>query len=468
MARIATTIGWAAAAVSLAFGHAWSQGERASTPAALPLGLSASYTINLAPAAALPSLAASAVPALAPAASIEAPSGSAAAARVGAMAETAAKIAAPIAAAASGSGAVSDEAMRGAGADLGDMRASAGGDAVAAPSAAPAASLEQRIAAAQPLVKDYFQEVGKRMIGQEEAISLGLVSLLAEDGHVLFVGVPGLAKSRLAKAVGEVSGIAFHRIQMTSDMMPADIRGYEEKDSDGKITIKKGPIFKAPLILADEVNRATPRAKSAVLEPMAERQVSIGDETFPLSPLFTVWGTMNPLGTKGTYPLDEAEADRFLVSIMLERPSFEQEKQIADMRSRGKDLPLKQVFSADKILELRETIKAISISEALKDYSIQIIRATDPTLENSGFDTKGFVERGANVRGSIAIQKVARVRAFMENRAFVTADDIQWAALYVLRHRIDLSTAARARKMKPEDIIKDILHGPRAIPVPAQ
>lgn len=467
MASIAKTIGFAAA-VCAVLCPAWAA-EVSEVPNLAPAaslsGLSLSYSITMPAMGGLPALPSAAVPAQQPRAA--APAAASPAARVAAVADAASKLAAPIAQSASGGASMSDEALSRAGSDLAAMRASGGADAVAAaPAAEP--TLEDQVAAEQPLVKRYFEQVSRKIVGQKEAVTLAFVSLMTRKGHMLLEGDPGLGKTELAKAVAEVSGLGSHRIQFKPDMLPSDIVGYEKEDKDGKVSIKKGPIFKAPLILADEVNRGVPKTKAALLEPMAEETVSIGDTTFPLPKTFTVWGTMNPIDTEGVYPMLEPEKDRFLVSIVMTRPTKAQEKQITDERSVDDDVRVEQVFDEAKILELRKLIQKIRVPEEMKEYGMNLVRATDPKIADNTFDLKGSVVMGAGVRSSIALRKVARVFAFMDGRDYVNADDIKRAAIPVLRHRLKMSAAARTAGIKPEDIIEEILRAVKPYPKAAR
>lgn len=299
--------------------------------------------------------------------------------------------------------------------------------------------------------------LSSQIVGQEHLVQRLLIALLA-DGHLLVEGAPGLAKTKAIRTLAEGVEGDFHRIQFTPDLLPGDITGTDVfRPEDGSFAFQKGPIFHN-MILADEVNRAPAKVQSALLEAMAERQVSVGARTWPLPDLFLVMATQNPIEQEGTYPLPEAQLDRFLLHVRVEYPSVEAEKRILDLareelRNPGK--PPQQILQKE-ILEARQSIQELHLSEAVVEYIVQLIAATRGARDY-GKDLGDWIEYGASPRGSIALERCARASAWLEGRDFVSPDDVQTVAHDVLRHRLILSFEAEAQALTPDRVIDALL-----------
>ena len=294
------------------------------------------------------------------------------------------------------------------------------------------------------------EEVNKIIVGQDYMVDRILIGLMT-GGHILLEGVPGLAKSLTASTIAKVSGVDYKRIQFTPDLLPADILGTEiYNQKNGEFVIKKGPIF-SNLILADEINRAPAKVQSALLEAMQEKQVTIGDTTYKLERPFLVIATQNPLEEQGTYPLPEAQQDRFMMKLKIKYPTRDEESKIIDRFSmEGYYEPnLKKILSCRDILELRQQINSIYIDDNVKNYVLDIVLRTR--------DNSRYIDCGASPRASINLIKSAKGKAFLEGRDYVVPDDIKSMAFDVLRHRIILSYEAEADNVTSEDIITAIL-----------
>ncbi len=294
------------------------------------------------------------------------------------------------------------------------------------------------------------EEINKVIIGQEYMIDRILIGLLT-GGHILLEGVPGLAKSLTASTIASTIGVDFKRIQFTPDLLPADILGteiYHQKTGD--FIIKKGPIF-SNIILADEINRAPAKVQSALLEAMQEKQVTIGDMSYPLDSTFLVIATQNPLEQQGTYTLPEAQQDRFMLKLKIQYPDRNEERNIIDRFSAGESgsSDIRRLLSRDRILEIRRAIEGIYVDDNIKDYVLDIIFATR--------EKSDYISCGASPRASINLIKAAKGKAFLEGRSYVVPDDIKAMVYDVLRHRIILSYEAEAEDMTPEDVIAGIL-----------
>ena len=302
--------------------------------------------------------------------------------------------------------------------------------------------------------------VGARIIGQPGLIERLLVAILA-DGHLLVEGAPGLAKTRAIKVLGEGIEGSFHRVQFTPDLLPADLTGTEiYRPQDGSFLFQRGPLFHN-LILADEINRAPAKVQSALLEAMAERQITVGSETYRLPDIFLVMATQNPLEQEGTYPLPEAQLDRFLMHVRVDYPSAADEKIIleltrAEARSQAPQIPDVAVISQQSLMEARDAVLDIHLDDSLEDYIIEIILATRDA-SRYGEELAGWIEYGASPRATMALDRCARAYAWLNNRDYVVPEDIQLLAPDVLRHRIILSFAAEAEGMTADNCIAAIL-----------
>ncbi len=305
-------------------------------------------------------------------------------------------------------------------------------------------------------LQDLLAEINKVMVGQEALVERVLIALLA-DGHILLEGVPGLAKTLLIKTVAQAVQAQFSRIQFTPDLLPADLIGtqiYNPRTTE--FTVHKGPLF-ANLILADEINRAPAKVQSALLEAMQERQITIADETFLMDDLFLVLATQNPIEQEGTYPLPEAQVDRFMLKVKVDYPARAEERLIVD-RMTGTALPLIQpVISPNDILHSREMVKQIYVDDKIKDYVLDLVLATREPGKNGLSDLNALISYGASPRASIYLVVAARAHAFIKGRGFVTPEDIKQIAPDVLRHRIITSYEAEAENITSDHIVQRIL-----------
>jgi MoxR-like ATPase len=302
--------------------------------------------------------------------------------------------------------------------------------------------------------------VSARIIGQQGLIERLLVAILA-DGHLLVEGAPGLAKTRAIKVLGEGIEGSFHRVQFTPDLLPADLTGTEiYRPQDASFKFQRGPLFHN-LILADEINRAPAKVQSALLEAMAERQITVGSETYQLPEIFLVMATQNPLEQEGTYPLPEAQLDRFLMHVRVDFPSAAEEKLIlaltrTEARSQSDHQPALAVISQQSLMEARDAVLDIHLDDSLEDYIVEIVMATR-SAERYGEELAGWIEHGASPRATMALDRCARAYAWLNNRDYVVPEDIQLLAPDVLRHRIILSFAAEAEGMTADSCIATIL-----------
>ncbi|MCB1857976.1 MAG: MoxR family ATPase [Gammaproteobacteria bacterium] len=319
---------------------------------------------------------------------------------------------------------------------------------------------------AQQQLKQLEQHIGRQIVGQKRLINRLLVALLA-DGHLLVEGPPGLAKTRAIKVLGDGVAGDFHRIQFTPDLLPADLTGTEVfHPQEGSFHFQHGPLFHN-LILADEVNRAPAKVQSALLEAMAERQITIGSTSYPLPPLFLVMATQNPIEQEGTYPLPEAQLDRFLMHVRVSYPALSEEKEILVLARRegrhGAGAPVPEVRLKQEVLfEARDQVLDIHMAEGLEDYLLHLVQATR-SPGPYGDELDAWVEYGASPRASIALDRCARAHAWLDGRDFVTPTDIQSLAHDVLRHRVLLSYEAEAEGVTPDRFIQEII---TRVPVP--
>ncbi|MBJ92866.1 MAG: ATPase [Rickettsiales bacterium] len=305
------------------------------------------------------------------------------------------------------------------------------------------------------------EEIARVVVGQNYMIERILVALLA-DGHILLEGVPGLAKTTAVKAVADSISTGFQRISFTPDLLPADVLGTQIYDpKSGDFSIKQGPVF-TNILLADEINRAPAKVQSALLEAMQERQVTIGERAFPLPRPFLVLATQNPIEQEGTYPLPEAQVDRFMLKIRVEYPSREEEKQIL-RRSIAGFPELKPAISPDQLLAARQVIAQIRFDDKLIDYILDLVATTRDPAAMGLESLANLVEFGASPRATIALQKCARAHAFLAGRAYVNSGDIKTMAADVLRHRVVLSYEAEAEEVDADEVIARIL---ATVPVP--
>ena len=305
------------------------------------------------------------------------------------------------------------------------------------------------------------EEIGRVVVGQSNMVERILVALLA-DGHILLEGVPVLAKATTVKAVADAIKTTFHRISFTPDLLPADILGTQIYDPrSGDFSVKQGPIF-TNILLADEINRAPAKVQSALLEAMQERQVTIGDEAFKLPRPFLVLATQNPIEQEGTYPLPEAQIDRFMLKIRVEYPSREEEKLIL-RRSIDGFPELNAVITPEQLFDAREVISRIRFDDKLVDYILDLVSATRDPAAAGLASLAPLLEFGGSPRATISLQKTARAHAFLAGRAYVNSADIKTMAADVLRHRIVLSYEAEAEEVDSDEIIARIL---ATVPVP--
>ena len=302
------------------------------------------------------------------------------------------------------------------------------------------------------------QEIGKAIIGQKDIIRQVMLAILT-DGNVLLEGVPGLGKTQLVKAISKVLNLSFQRIQFTPDLMPADVTGTNLiiRENDRNIfQFEKGPVF-ANLVLADEINRATPKTQSALLEAMQEKTVTVGKSTYELPQPFMVLATQNPIENEGTYPLPEAQLDRFLFKLNVQFPTLEELKEIMEITVTNKKVELETVLTKEEILEMRHLIKDMPMAEPVKDYALSLIVATHREVPNASETAKKYIANGASPRGAQAIFRTARARALLEGRMNVSFEDIDFVAYPVLRHRIIPNFEAVSEGITADEIIAELL-----------
>ncbi|MDR0629877.1 MAG: AAA family ATPase [Treponema sp.] len=336
----------------------------------------------------------------------------------------------------------------------------------------------------------YKAALAKRIVGQQEMVE-GLLMALIAGGHILLEGVPGLAKTLAVKSLAAITGLSFKRIQFTPDLLPADLTGtLVWEQASGTFSVRRGPVF-AHVILADEINRAPAKVQSALLEAMEERQVTIGETTYPLPDPFFVLATQNPIEHEGTYTLPEAELDRFLLKLLIRYPSMEEEIRILHMTASQKTWglqtgeqwpPLHPVLDAAVLTRLRAAVDSVFIDEQIAAYIVSVVAASRPVavkppaprsslgkLSGEGVEKARkeglyrYIAFGASPRASIALYRCSRIRALFEGRAFVSPEDVKAAALPVLRHRIVLSYEAEAEGLDPDGVISRLL---TFVPVP--
>ncbi len=302
-------------------------------------------------------------------------------------------------------------------------------------------------------------EVGKVVVGQEPMITRLLIGLLT-GGHVLLEGVPGLAKTLTVRSLATAIDTGFSRIQFTPDMLPADVIGTEIfNPREGTYSVKRGPLF-SNLILADEINRAPAKVQAALLEAMQERQVTIGGTTYKFDEPFLVLATQNPIEQEGTYPLPEAQIDRFMLKIVVGYPSKDDERKIVDRMASGQPEPVVQkVATPAQLLAARKTVDKIFIDDKVKGYVVDLVHATRDPKSAGIHDLEGMIEMGASPRASLFLTRAAKANAFLQGRSYATPHDVKNLALDVLRHRVAITYEAEAEGKRSEDVIERILAG---------
>ena len=305
-------------------------------------------------------------------------------------------------------------------------------------------------------VQSLDAEIRKAIIGQDRLVERALVALLA-DGHILLEGVPGLAKTLLVKTIGQAVQAGFSRIQFTPDLLPADLIGTRVYNPrTGEFSVQKGPVF-SNLILADEVNRAPAKVQSALLEAMQEKQVTIGNDTFPLEAPFLVLATQNPIEQEGTYPLPEAQVDRFMLKVVVGYPERSEEREIIDRMTSGSPPDVRPVVDSQYILNAREIVHQVYVDEKIKDYILNLVIATrDPSSAGLG-DLANLISFGASPRAGIFLIMATRAYAFIKGRGYVVPDDVKQLAPDILRHRIITTFEAEAQDVTSEQIVQRIL-----------
>lgn len=314
-------------------------------------------------------------------------------------------------------------------------------------------AINERILESSKFVQPLRENLQQSVVGQEELLDKIIICMLA-DGHVLLEGVPGLAKTLTVKTLAASISTNFQRIQFTPDMLPADLIGtliYNQKS--GEFDTRKGPIF-SNIILADEINRSPAKVQSALLEAMQEKQVTIGENTFKMDLPFLVLATQNPLEQEGTYPLPEAQVDRFMFKLLVNYPNIDSEKILMRLNtSTSKKNDVKAVIKPEKIIEAQNTISEIYVDEKVEDYILNLIFATRNPLKYDLKDLDGLIDVGASPRATINIVKAAKSRAFTENRGYVTPEDVRYIGADILRHRIILTYEAEAEELTSDQVI---------------
>jgi len=319
-----------------------------------------------------------------------------------------------------------------------------------------------RVVEAGAFVQPLLAETGKVIVGQHYLMERLVISLLA-NGHVLLEGVPGIAKTLAIKTLAQALDVNFSRIQFTPDMLPADVTGTQiYNPQSGEFTTRPGPVF-ANLLLADEINRAPAKVQSALLESMQEKQVTIGDQTYKLPEPFLVMATENPIEQEGTYPLPEAQMDRFMLKVVIGYPNREEERRILDDWAKTDGLPEAQaVVTTEQVLAARQVVDEIYVDDKVKDYIVDLVLSSrDP--EQYNVPAQNFIQLGASPRATIFLTLGAKAHAFTQGRGYVTPQDVKSIAMDVLRHRVHISYEAEAEGMSQEDIVQILLDH---LPVP--
>ena len=324
------------------------------------------------------------------------------------------------------------------------------------------ASIERQVEAASQPFRTLREEVGRVIVGQHALVD-GLLAGLLTNGHILIEGVPGLAKTTAVAALAAGIRTGFQRIQFTPDLLPADLVGtLIYRPNTGDFEVKKGPIF-TNIVLADEINRAPAKVQSARLEAMQERQVTIGTQTFRMADPFLVLATQNPIEQEGTYPLPEAQVDRFMLKLVVGYPTPREERQILDRMSRTTEQPsVRPVLDPERIVEARRIVDSIHMDDRIKDYVVALVVATrDPGASRAPI--AGLIQFGASPRATLALTRASRAKAFLDGRGYVLPQDVKDVALDVLRHRLTLSYEAEAEERSTDDLVRALLDH---VPVP--
>ena len=317
--------------------------------------------------------------------------------------------------------------------------------------------LNERIERQSAFVTNLVTGMDQVIVGQKHLVESLLIGLLS-DGHILLEGVPGLAKTLAIKTLASLVEAQFNRIQFTPDLLPADVIGtmiYSQKDES--FVVKQGPVF-ANFILADEINRAPAKVQSALLEAMQERQVTISKQTFKLPEPFLVLATQNPIEQEGTYPLPEAQVDRFMLKVVLDYPTLEEEKRIIRQNIKGENIQVKPILTTKEIVEARNVVRQVYLDEKIEQYIADIVFATRYPEKYGLKELRDYVEFGGSPRGSINLALAARAYAFIKRRGYVIPEDVRAVAHDVLRHRIGLSYEAEANNVSADEIVSKILN----------
>lgn len=303
-------------------------------------------------------------------------------------------------------------------------------------------------------------EIAKAIIGQEEVVHEIMLAILA-DGNVLLEGVPGLGKTQLVKTISKVLDLSFSRIQFTPDLMPADVTGTNLiiKENDNNVfRFEQGPVF-ANIVLADEINRATPKTQAAMLEAMQEKTVTVGKNTYPLPQPYMVLATQNPIENEGTYPLPEAQLDRFIFKINMEFPNLSELKKIMDVTVTNTKPVLNSVLNGDDIINMRALIRDIPVADAVQEYALKIVLGTHPELSDAQPNVKKYLDAGASPRAAQAIFLTSKARALLDGRYNVSFDDVDAVALPALRHRVMAGFEAVSEGIDIDDVLKEMISG---------
>ena len=318
-------------------------------------------------------------------------------------------------------------------------------------------ALNEAIKQESQFVDKTLTEVTKVIVGQKEMIEAMIMGLLT-GGHVLLEGLPGLAKTLCISTLANATGLAFQRIQFTPDLLPTDLIGtmiYDAKTGDFRV--KKGPIF-ANIILADEINRAPAKVQSALLEAMAEKQVTISETSYKLDVPFLVLATQNPIEQEGTYPLPEAQLDRFMFKVVVTYPKKSEELEILNRMATDVQPSIQPAINKENLLRARQRVDQIYMDDKLKNYIVELVMATREPSEYGLASMENLIQVGGSPRATISLTRAAKAHAFLRGRGYVTADDIKAIAYHVLRHRIILSYEAEAENIKTDDVIKEVLN----------